>query len=455
MPARPQFYVRFDGLSIPTVALDYSAHGIICFLLHISLLRFTAESYFLDGSSLRQQQSVASSAKSTSTSPFVPWRSEGFISSRTSDSKHSNESDVYSSSKSNVPEMKKRFDVIRRPAKAVFAKYKRRTGAKDWFSFRSSRQYHYLNKQDGVAALQDDQEVLSLNSYSSNAHLLPPSEESEKHDMPTFVLGTFAAASMPIGQKVPLPFVATSSATEVNDGVIELTGKKLDCADDFDQPFTDACANIATEPFSVAYHGENPTIRTRTVQNISSLDANVSFADSNDSSSISAYSRSDFELSSSSPSKTISDSSYCSPATADTSQSIVRQGMGSSFSSLKKDVDEGFVVSSNVIMEDCVNDESSFVGDTSVAFNESKLVVQLPGTSQEDILGKKPSLLCDSNGCTAFELNVVSNSGSETGNFLFPFDEENDDAVDRCTITGKEHAPNLITPIEPSTFFAE
>ncbi len=355
-----------------------------------------------------------------------------------SDSRQSNESDFYSTSKSNVPDMKKRFDVIRRPARAVIATYKRRTSIKDWFSFRSSREYHYLHKQDGVAALQEDPEVLSMNSYSSNVRLLPPCEEPERADLPYLVLGTFAAASMPIGQKVARSklFIATSFDKEVSDGVIESTGHELDCADDFEQSSTNVLASRAPEPFSVDHNIAHPTIRTQTVKHISSLDANVSFIDSKESSSISAYSRSDFESSTTtSPSKTISDSSYTSPATANTSQSTVRHGIELSFAAVKEDVDESVVVSSNVL-EDCVNEE--------YALCESKRVGQP--------LGKKPSLLC--NGFVADEFNIVSQSGSETGNF-FPSDEEDDDEVAGRKTTGQEHAPNLITPIEPSTFFPE
>jgi hypothetical protein len=80
-------------------------------------------------------------------------------------------------------------------------------------------------------------------------------------------------------------------------------------------------------------------------------------------------------------------------------------------------------------------------------------------------LGTKPPLLvCDNDGSSARVFNVVSNSRSESGNFLFPSDEEDDDAVvDQkgvamqvvTSTAGKDQPPNLITPIESSTFFAE
>lgn len=440
------------------VELDYSAHGN---LAHASSSIYTAESYFQDGSSLRQQKSVASSTKSNSTNPFVPWRSEGFISSRMSDSRQSSDSDAYSS-KSNVPEMKKRFDLIRRPAKAI-AKYKRRTSVKDWFSFRSnSRQYHHLHKQDGVvSALQEDLEVLSMHSYSSNVRLLPPCEEMERADLPNLVLGTFAAASMPIGQRVTLPqfFIATSSSDGVIGGVVaKSAGNTPDCAG----ASTNVLVNRAPEPVVVAHASDQPTIRTHTIKDISSLDVVVSMIDSNDSSSIDAYSRSDFESSTTtSPTKTVSDSSYSSPFTANTSQPILH----GSFASVKEDANDSVLVSSNTVMEDCVNDASSFGGDdVNATFYESKPVARkLPGT--EIMLGNKPpSLVCDNDGSATRVFNLVSNSRSESGNFLFPSDEEDDDVVvDRkgvgvkvvTSTAGQEQPPNLITPIEPSTFFAE
>jgi len=398
------------------------------------LLQYTAESYFQDGSFLRQQKSVASSTKSASTNPFVPWRSEGFISSRVSDSRQSNESDAPSSSKSNVPEMKQRFNLIRRPAKAVISKYK--GSVKDWFSFRNSRQYHYLHKQDGVSALQEDPEVLSMISYSSNTHLLPPREE-ERDELPNLVLGTFAAASIPIGQKVVLPTLfigASSAAAGVNAGVSESAEVALDSS--------------ATSIPAVEQPDNHPTIRTRVIRShISSLDANV-LHESTDSSSISAYSRSDFE--SSTPSK---DSSYSSPATTNTGQST-------SFAAVKEDADDSIriVTSSNLI---CLDD----VGDADTTFTESRQASLLSGTSRAVVVGKKPSLICDSDESAANEFNIVTRSGSDSGsNFLFLSDEEDNNAVaDRKRIVvdngistaGQELGPNLITPIEPSTFFPE
>jgi hypothetical protein len=380
-----------------------------------------------------------------------------------SDSKQSSDSDAYSS-KSNVPEMKKRFDLIRRPAKAI-AKYKRRTSVKDWFSFRnSSRQYHHLHKQDGVvSALQEDPEVLSMHSYSSNVRLLPPCEEMERADLPNLVLGTFAAASMPIGQRVTLPqlFIATSSSDGVIDVVAKSAGKTPDCIG----ALTDGLANSASEPVSVAYPSVQPTIRTQTIKDISSLDVVVSMIDSNESSSIDAYSRSDFESSTTttSPTKTVSDSSFSSPFTANTSQHI----LNGSFAAVKEGANDGAVVSSNTVMEDSVNDASSLGGDdANVTYYESKPVVrELPGTARVITLGTKPPLLvCDNDGSSARVFNVVSNSRSESGNFLFPSDEEDDDAVvDQkgvamqvvTSTAGKDQPPNLITPIESSTFFAE
>lgn len=334
--------------------------------------------------------------------------------------------------------MNRRFNLVRRPGKAVIAKYK--GSVKDWFSFWNSRQYHYLHKQDGVSALQEDPEVLSMISYSSNTHLLPPREE-ERDELPNLVLGTFAAASIPIGQKVILSklFIGTSSAAAgVDAGVSESAGKALNCTDVVDQSSTTA---TATRISPVEHHGDQPTIRTRVIRShISSLDANV-LHESTDSSSISAYSRSDFE--SSTPSK---DSSYSSPATQSTS-----------FAAVKEDADDSILTSTNLI---CVDD----IGDADTTFAESKQASLLPGISRVVVVGKNPSLICDSDGSAAHEFNVVTRSGSESGNFLFPSDEEDDNAVadrkrivvdDVTSTAGQNLGPNLVTPIEPSTFFAE
>ncbi len=90
--------------------------------------------------------------------------------------------------------MKKRLDLLC-PAKAVFAKYKKRTNAKDWFSFKK-RQYRYLHREH---CIEEDSEVLSTNSYLSHVNLLPV-QAASREDLPNLVLGTLAAPTMPIGK---------------------------------------------------------------------------------------------------------------------------------------------------------------------------------------------------------------------------------------------------------------
>ena len=85
-----------------------------------------------------------------------------------------------------------------RPAKALFAKFRKKTTAKDRFSF-NHRQYHHLNK--GNIALQEDPSVVSMKSYSCHVHLLPPHMTAARADLPNVMLGTFAAATMPVKQQ--------------------------------------------------------------------------------------------------------------------------------------------------------------------------------------------------------------------------------------------------------------
>ena len=120
-------------------------------LLHVSLIaccifNTTAESYFQGTQQLASphKQPVTTSSESVSASRLVPWRKEGFSPSlQLSDSR--NESTT-SSEVTNVPEVKKRLDLLR-PAKAVFAKYKKRTNTKDWFSFK--KRHTRLNHNSG------------------------------------------------------------------------------------------------------------------------------------------------------------------------------------------------------------------------------------------------------------------------------------------------------------------
>ena len=188
-------------------------------LLHVSLIaccifNTTADSYFQGTQKLASphKQPVTTSSKSVLVCRLGPWRKEGFSPSlQLSNSR--NESTT-SSEVTNVPEVKKCLDLLR-PAKAVFAKYKKRTNTKDWFSFKK-RQYRYLHREH---CIEEDSEVLSMNSYSSHVNLLPVRAAS-RADLPNLVLGTFAAGTMPIGKHklMVLPEMITTLESENNVG---------------------------------------------------------------------------------------------------------------------------------------------------------------------------------------------------------------------------------------------
>ena len=122
----------------------------------------------------------------------------------------------------------KDWTTLNSPAKALFAKFRKKTTAKDRFSF-NHRQYHHLNK--GNIALQEDPSVVSMKSYSSHVHLLPPHMAAARADLPNIVLGTFAAATMPVKQQkshmIMSPKQPTSSIVESSSPPNNDQGKKL------------------------------------------------------------------------------------------------------------------------------------------------------------------------------------------------------------------------------------
>ena len=134
------------------------------------VLYYTAESFFLEGSSFIQPPSVTDSDSTShpSDEQFVPWRKEGFNSSlQLSDSC----SAVSSSVESHVPESttKKVLGLVTptKGAKALFSKCRKKVKARGFRSFKH-RQYHHMNRDlHVVAALQEDGEVGSMISYSS------------------------------------------------------------------------------------------------------------------------------------------------------------------------------------------------------------------------------------------------------------------------------------------------
>jgi len=280
------------------------------------------------------------SIESNPVSQFVPWRKAGFSPSlQLSDSRPS-ESES-SAGESIVPVSSKRLDVFR-PAKAAFTRYKKNSSVKDWFSFKKrNRQYHHLHRD---VSMQEDTDVHSMNSYSSQMNLLPI-EAITRADLPNLVLGTFAAATMPTRNQqfaslkldttqasensdelegwvvTPLtrgtqfePFAAVlpSSTVTAVDPQISLHISSLDVDSNFQasengdelQEWVVSPSIRCTqfEPFAAVLPSSTVTAADPQISlHISSLDVDSNLNET-DSSSFEAYSKSDFDSSMSTPS---------------------------------------------------------------------------------------------------------------------------------------------------------
>ncbi|KAL9184095.1 LOW QUALITY PROTEIN: hypothetical protein ACHAXT_002181 [Thalassiosira profunda] len=308
-----------------------------------------SESYFQEGSSFIQPQSVTTSTHSASTSRdrsssndiFVPWRREGFNSSlRLSDSKHSDSSSSCAES-IHVPAPQRKLALIR-PAKSLLAKKK--TRAKHWFSstFRNSH-YQHLNK--GIA-LQEDPSVISMKSnYSGHQLLLPHAMAPTMPNVPpNLVLGTFAAATLPLNAPRAVPLKTSKEPASITEQPLPESLSPETIVEKEENTSTDIvgtdgddeaaeAANVTEE--SVAQRDLEPEAHFESVASprvcvhISALDANV-FTGNNDSGSFSPYSRSDFD--SSDPTKS---GEFCVPncelSEADTSQSNSYRDVDCSF----------------------------------------------------------------------------------------------------------------------------
>ena len=355
-------------------------------MLH--LFNTTAESCFQDAQQLASphKQSVTASAESVSASRLVPWRKEGFSPSlQLSDSR--NESTT-SSEETNVLEVKKRLDLLR-PAKAVFAKYKKRTNAKDWFSFKK-RQYHYLRREH---CIEEDSEVHSMNSYSSHVNLLPV-QNASRADLPNLVLGTFAAATMPIGKQklMVLPKLITAgNNVGIDESVAPLAN--IDAGNEGTQ--SDFLAPAET------------TTRARVTLHISSLDVDIRFKET-DSESFNAYSRSDFSSSSptsSAPSSSVPSSSLPSTIGGDGSASCNSSSSSSDTSQKNRQACTlAAAASPNIAVEDSVD---------ATVDDDLKDASHLRSQSEST---QEPSYN---------ETNIVSRSGSDSDDAMFSSDEEN------------------------------
>ena len=207
------------------------------------------------------------SIESNPVSQFVPWRKAGFSPSlQLSDSRPS-ESES-SAGESIVPVSSKRLDVFR-PAKAAFTRYKKNSSVKDWFSFKKrNRQYHHLHRD---VSMQEDTDVHSMNSYSSQMNLLPI-EAITRADLPNIVLGTFAAATMPTrNQQFASLKLDTTQASENSD---ELEGWVV----------TPLTRGTQFEPFAAVLPSSTVTAADPQISlHISSLDVDSNFQASENS----------------------------------------------------------------------------------------------------------------------------------------------------------------------------
>jgi len=391
------------------------------------VLYYTAESFFVDGSSFIQPQSVTDSDSTShpSDEQFVPWRKEGFNSSlQFSDSC----SVVSSSVESHVPESttKKVLGLVTptKGAKALFSKCRKKVKARGGFRSFKHRQYHHMNRDlHVVAALQEDGEVGSMISYySSNTNLLPPRNVARAaKTSPNLIGGTFAAATMPIAasNKLPRYMLESPSPPSQTESVAEDVEE--------DTPSIDDKIEMKVQPETVTPIQSIQSPRKVTVvQNISSLDICSSEDSKNKTqdseSTFVAYSGSDFDSTTVSSKHSHSYDSFAGNST-DSSQTGCR-GVGcSDAKTASLDVSKKY---ENIETGDCIADISclstgtlSVLPNKSTTFDDSSSAIHLIGISQ--ILSESESTF-ESSKCHLNETNVVSNSSES--DISFPSDEE-------------------------------
>ena len=384
----------------------------------------TAESFFLEGSSFIQPQSVTDSDSTShpSDEQFVPWRKEGFNSSlQLSDS-----CSVVSTSsvESHVPESttKKVLGLVSptKGAKALFSKCQRKVTSRGFRSFKH-RQYHHMNRDlHVVAALQEDSEVDSMISYSSNTNLLPPRiVAGAATTSPNLIAGSFAAATMP--GKLPRYMLESPSPPSQTESVAEEVEE--------DTPSIDDKIEMEVQPETVTPVQSIQSPRKVTiVQNISSLDIRSSDNSQNKTqdseSTFVAYSRSDFD--STTVSSKHSRSCDSSAGNSTDSSQIGCRGVGySDAKTAPLDVVEKY---ENIEAGDCIADISCLsnsalpnvsTSEDNTTFDDSSSAIHLIGISQ--ILSESESTF-ESSKCHLNETNVVSNSSES--DISFPSDEE-------------------------------
>ncbi|KAL3822455.1 hypothetical protein ACHAXA_006883 [Cyclostephanos tholiformis] len=392
----PESVPSSKGLSLPDI------HRVARVVSSDAGASSLSESYFQDAqqpTSPWQQAAAKTPIESVSNNhAFIPWRKEGFSPSlQLSDDRQSNET-ATSTTGSNSPDARKRLEFFR-PAKAVFAKYTKRTNAKDWFSFKK-RQYRYLRREH---CIEDDSEVLSMNSYSSHINLLSLTAAS-RADLPNLVLGTFAAAAMPIGKQHLVSSQPIVAPFENNDEPGESLASLAN----------DDTKNISSRSEPVMLH-------------ISSLDVGISHKGT-DSESFSAYSRSDFE--SSAPSS--SGPSSSGPSSSVPSSSMPSK-IGEGWSDSSCNHSSLTSHSSPCIFEIATSPLVSFVDSQNETTAFTEVVEDFVEPTADDTLKtashqlslSEPSFTSSISQDIQNETNIVSRSGSDSDDAMYNLDEEN------------------------------
>jgi hypothetical protein len=148
---------------------------------------------------------------------LVPWRRGGFSCAfKTSDGKPSEESE---SSRSFYMENWARKDFISprqssrtHPVHSLFKRAK--VVVQSWFKH---KQYQNLNGR-----LHEDLSVISMQSYSSSVQLIPTPRSGEAFGLPELLLGTWAAATIPVGAPKRSP-MARSLESDVETAFDNIT----------------------------------------------------------------------------------------------------------------------------------------------------------------------------------------------------------------------------------------
>ena len=386
----------------------------------------------------------SNSSTSRPSDEFVPWRKQGFDTSLQFSDGQSDS--AISSSVASYTVRTETTSGIGSSFKALLSKYKKKTLTRGLRSMLKHKQYHHMNREHHIVALQEDSEVASMaRSYSSHMNLLPY-KANTKVELPNHVLGTFAAAAMSPFKppsKLSAMVVESKFSPEPMESVVEVDSHRSSNDDDDSE---DAQLKVP--------HVQTPSKRV-TVHNISSLDMYASVLEEEDSESVSFYSKSDFD--SSAPSSVLSQT-VDEAGSSSSSSCVSSRGSNSTDSSTSdsRAVDCSFAAamaplekngcdeeSFGEVSEDDV-DESNAINDFHDAittFDDESNGVHLIGISQ--ILSESES---SDDEIALNETNIVSDSSS-TGESDSLFEDCADLSEDdfQCeppiinTSTGKHH----------------